>query len=72
MSVVSLVSDWLCLQRISTVTEEIALHTNDTVGGLLNASMGNVTELIVSIVALKKGALRIVQVGHPATRVVSR
>jgi calcium/proton exchanger cax len=31
-------------------------------GGLLNASMGNITELIVSLVALKNGLLRIVQV----------
>jgi hypothetical protein len=49
-------------QRISFVTEEIAKYTNDAIGGLLNASMGNVTELIVSIVALQKGALRLVQV----------
>ena len=31
-------------------------------GGLLNATFGNVTELIVSLLALKAGMLRIVQV----------
>jgi calcium/proton exchanger cax len=31
------------------------------VGGLLNATFGNATELIISIYALKRGLLRIVQ-----------
>ena len=33
-------------------------------GGLLNATFGNVTELIVSMFAIKAGLLRIVQVCH--------
>jgi len=49
-------------ERISFVTEQLALYTNDTLGGLLNATFGNVTELIVSLFALKKGLLHIVQV----------
>mmetsp|Transcript_22081 Transcript_22081/g.59567 ORF Transcript_22081/g.59567 Transcript_22081/m.59567 type:complete len:403 (-) Transcript_22081:282-1490(-) len=49
-------------ERISFVTEQLALYTNDTLGGLLNATFGNVTELIVSLFALKKGMLHIVQV----------
>merc|ERR1712137_389114 len=38
-----------------------AKYTNETLGGLLNASFGNVTELIVSYFALKAGLLRVVQ-----------
>ncbi|XP_073016845.1 vacuolar cation/proton exchanger 3-like [Primulina eburnea] len=39
-------------ERVSFLTEQIAFYTNPTVGGLLNATCGNVTELIISIVAL--------------------
>ena len=42
-------------ERLSFVTEQLAMYTNDTLGGLLNATFGNVTELIVSIVALRAG-----------------
>jgi len=49
-------------ERISTVTEDFAKYANDTLGGLMNATMGNVTEMIVSIFALKHGLLRVVQV----------
>lgn len=35
-------------------TEEIALRVGPTIGGLLNASFGNATELIVAIIALAK------------------
>lgn len=48
-------------ERIAFVTEDLAKCTNETVGGLMNATMGNITELIVSIVALKAGKLRLVQ-----------
>jgi Ca2+:H+ antiporter len=48
-------------ERLGFVTEQIALHTNDTVGGLLNATFGNATELIVAIAALSKGLYRLVQ-----------
>jgi hypothetical protein len=49
-------------ERVSYVTEQLAMHTSETIGGLLNATFGNVTELIVSLVALFGGMLRIVQV----------
>ncbi|XP_073137803.1 vacuolar cation/proton exchanger 3-like [Henckelia pumila] len=39
-------------ERVSFLTEQIAFYTNPTVGGLLNATCGNATELIISIVAL--------------------
>ena len=34
-------------------TQEVAKYTNDTVGGLLNATFGNITELILNIMSLK-------------------
>ncbi|KAK4179205.1 Sodium/calcium exchanger protein-domain-containing protein [Triangularia setosa] len=42
-------------------TEEIALRTGETVGGLLNASFGNAVELIVAIIALADRQVVIVQ-----------
>jgi len=46
---------------LGTATEELALRTNQTLGGLLNATFGNATELIISIFALKNNLLRVVQ-----------
>ncbi|KAK9448839.1 calcium/proton exchanger [Limtongia smithiae] len=43
------------------VTEELATHVGQTLGGLLNATFGNAVELIVAIVALSKGEILIVQ-----------
>lgn len=48
-------------ERIAFTTDEMALYTNDTIGGLLSATMGNMTEAVVSIFALKNGLLRVVQ-----------
>lgn len=48
-------------ERLGFVTEQLALHTNDSIGGLLNATFGNATELIVAISALNKGLYRLVQ-----------
>mmetsp|Transcript_3637 Transcript_3637/g.4167 ORF Transcript_3637/g.4167 Transcript_3637/m.4167 type:complete len:483 (+) Transcript_3637:113-1561(+) len=42
-------------ERLGYVTEQMALYTNDTLGGLLNASFGNATEVIVSLFALLRG-----------------
>ncbi|KAK6535713.1 hypothetical protein TWF694_002163 [Orbilia ellipsospora] len=46
---------------LSFATEEIALRTGETLGGLLNASFGNAVELIVSIIALVKKEIVVVQ-----------
>lgn len=46
---------------LSFATEELSKKVGQTIGGLLNASFGNATELIVSIVALKEGQIRLVQ-----------
>lgn len=48
-------------ERLGFATEQIAIHTNPTLGGLLNATFGNATELIISIFALREGLPRVVQ-----------
>ncbi|GAB3233560.1 calcium/proton exchanger [Algoriphagus aestuariicola] len=40
---------------ISTSTENLATYTGDAVGGLLNATFGNLPELIIAFIALKAG-----------------
>jgi Ca2+:H+ antiporter len=50
-----------CAERLGYITEQLALHTDDAVGGLLNATFGNVTEIVISVFAIKAGLLRIVQ-----------
>ncbi|KAG7090678.1 hypothetical protein E1B28_009776 [Marasmius oreades] len=42
-------------------TEQIALRTSSTVGGLLNATLGNVVEMIIAGIALKRCELELVQ-----------
>ncbi|KAJ3453224.1 hypothetical protein MRS44_018879 [Fusarium solani] len=46
---------------LSFATEEISIPLGETLGGLLNATFGNAVELIVSIVALKKNEIEVVQ-----------
>ncbi|MBD2426191.1 calcium/proton exchanger [Phormidium sp. FACHB-1136] len=46
---------------LSTATEELALVTGPTIGGLVNAVFGNATELIIALVALKSGLIDIVK-----------
>ncbi|EOY11878.1 Cation exchanger 2 isoform 2 [Theobroma cacao] len=48
-------------ERLGYATEQLAFFTGPTVGGLLNATFGNATELIISIYALKIGMIRVVQ-----------
>nr|XP_010927129.1 vacuolar cation/proton exchanger 3 isoform X1 [Elaeis guineensis] len=48
-------------ERLGFATEQLAFFTGPTVGGLLNATFGNATELIISIFALKGGMIRVVQ-----------
>jgi len=40
---------------LSRATESVAAKTGDTVGGLLNATLGNLTELIIALTALLAG-----------------
>lgn len=41
-------------------TEELAAHTGPRLGGLLNATLGNAAELIITIFAIKEGLLELV------------
>ena len=45
---------------LGEVTEDLAVRFGDTIGGLLNATFGNVVELILSIAALQKGLYDVV------------
>src|SRR6187401_2937080 len=40
---------------LSHATESVAAKTGDTIGGLLNATLGNLTELIIALTALRAG-----------------
>src|ERR1051325_10186503 len=40
---------------LSRATESVAAKTGDTIGGLLNATLGNLTELIIALAALRAG-----------------
>ncbi|GAB4553782.1 MAG: calcium/proton exchanger [Pleurocapsa sp.] len=46
---------------MGTATEEIAVVTGPNLGGLLNATFGNATELILAFVALKAGLIDVVK-----------
>src|SRR5688500_20257968 len=46
---------------LGEATEELAIHTGPKVGGLLNATLGNAAELIITIVALNAGKLDLVK-----------
>jgi len=47
--------------RLSFVTEQVAEHTNGTIGALLNATFGNAPELLIATAALRSGYYRVVQ-----------
>jgi Ca2+:H+ antiporter len=42
-------------------TEQVAVHTGATIGGLLNATFGNLPELIIATAALRAGLLEMVR-----------
>lgn len=46
---------------LSHATESVAAKTGDTVGGLLNATLGNLTELVIAIAALRAGQYMLVK-----------
>src|SRR5213596_2101195 len=46
---------------LGEATEELAIHTGPKIGGLLNATLGNAAELIITIVALSAGKLDLVK-----------
>lgn len=48
-------------ERVSFLTEQISFYTGPTVGGLLNATCGNATELIIAIFALLENKVDVVK-----------
>lgn len=46
---------------LSRATESVAAKTGDTVGGLLNATLGNLTELVIALAALRAGQYMLVK-----------
>ncbi len=46
---------------LSRATESIASKTGDAVGGLLNATLGNLTELVIALTALRAGQYTLVK-----------
>ena len=46
---------------LSQATESVAAKTGDAIGGLLNATLGNLTELVIAITALRAGMLDLVK-----------
>src|SRR5918998_6665218 len=46
---------------LSHATESVAAKTGDAVGGLLNATLGNLTELIIALTALIAGQYMLVK-----------
>jgi Ca2+:H+ antiporter len=46
---------------LSLATESVAAKTGDTVGGLLNATLGNLTELVIALTALRAGEYLLVK-----------
>ncbi|XP_043815188.1 vacuolar cation/proton exchanger 3 isoform X2 [Manihot esculenta] len=48
-------------ERVSFLTEQIACFTGPTVGGLLNATCGNATELIIALFALYQNKIHVLK-----------
>jgi Ca2+:H+ antiporter len=46
---------------LSHATESVAAKTGDAVGGLLNATLGNLTELVIAVTALRAGQYMLVK-----------
>lgn len=46
---------------LGRATEAVAVYTGPTVGALLNATLGNAAELIITIVALREGLVMVVK-----------
>jgi Ca2+/H+ antiporter len=46
---------------LSHATESVAAKTGDSIGGLLNSTLGNMTELVIAITALQAGQYTLVK-----------
>ncbi|MFZ5597466.1 MAG: calcium/proton exchanger [Bacillota bacterium] len=59
--IVSLLSIVPLAAILGKATEELSVHTGPRAGGLINATLGNAAELIITILALKEGLLTVVK-----------
>ncbi len=57
---------------LSHATESVAAKTGDTVGGLLNATLGNLTELVIALAALRSGQYMLVKASIAGAIVTNR
>lgn len=46
---------------LSRATESVAAKTGDMIGGLLNGTLGNLTEMVIALTALRQGMFELVQ-----------
>ena len=46
---------------LGRATEQVAIYTGPRIGALLNATLGNAAELIITIVALREGLVDVVK-----------
>jgi Ca2+:H+ antiporter len=53
-------------QMIGDATEDLAVHTGPRWGGLINATLGNAAELIITLFAIREGLLALVKASLPA------
>jgi Ca2+:H+ antiporter len=56
---------------LSLATESVAARTGDAVGGLLNATLGNLTELVIALAALNSGQYMLVKASVAGTIVAN-
>jgi Ca2+:H+ antiporter len=56
---------------LSHATESVAAKTGDAVGGLLNATLGNLTELVIALTALRAGEYMLVKASIVGTIVTN-
>src|SRR6186713_1132504 len=56
---------------LSRATESVAAKTGDAIGGLLNATLGNLAELIIALAALRAGQYMLVKASLAGTIVTN-
>src|SRR3954471_1341916 len=56
---------------LSHATESVAAKTGDAAGGLLNATLGNLTELVIALTALRAGEYMLVKASIVGTIVTN-
>ena len=47
--------------KMGQATEELAKHVGSNAGGLLNATFGNATEMIIALIAINRGLFELVK-----------